>query len=101
FLDENRSPGRKAGELDNRGSHYYLALYWAEALVRQADDAALQAAFEPVAQALRGNEARILKELNSVQGAAQDIGGYYRPDPALCDKAMRPSSTLNSIVAGM
>jgi isocitrate dehydrogenase len=101
FLDENRSPKRDVGQLDNRGSHYYLALYWAEALAAQGDDANLQAAFTPVAQALRGNEQKIIDELNAAQGVKVDIDGYYKPDPVLCSKALRPSATLNAIVASL
>jgi isocitrate dehydrogenase len=100
FLDENKSPMRDAGQLDNRGSHFYLALYWAEALAAQTEDANLQARFKPLAAALRSNEAAIVNELNSVQGVPVDIGGYYKPDPALCNKHMRPSTMLNKIIAG-
>jgi len=99
FLDEDRSPSRKVGELDNRGSHFYLSLYWAEALAAQTDDAALKARFEPVAKALAENEAVIVDELNSAQGVAMDVGGYFRPDPELASKAMRPSATFNDILA--
>jgi isocitrate dehydrogenase len=86
-------------ELDNRGSHFYLALYWAQALAAQTDDPALATRFGPIAEALAENETRIVQELEDAQGAAQDIGGYYLPDPALADAAMRPSPTLNRIVA--
>jgi isocitrate dehydrogenase len=96
FLDEDKSPSRRAGELDNRGSHFYLALYWAQELAAQTDDAALAAAFAPVAQALSRDESQIVEELNAVQGSAVDIGGYYRPDPAKVAAAMRPSPTLNA-----
>ncbi|RKU02503.1 NADP-dependent isocitrate dehydrogenase [Burkholderia sp. Nafp2/4-1b] len=98
FLDENKSPARKVGGLDNRGSHFYLCLYWAQALAEQTDDAALKAQFEGVAKSLADNEARILEELAAAQGTAQAIGGYYRPDVALTSQAMRPSATLNGIV---
>ncbi len=98
FLDEDRSPQRDAGQLDNRGSHFYLSLYWAEALAAQNDDAVLKARFAPIAQQLRSQEAAIVHELNSAQGVKVDIGGYYRTDPALCEKAMRPSKTLNAII---
>ncbi|MES2625739.1 MAG: NADP-dependent isocitrate dehydrogenase [Pseudomonadota bacterium] len=98
FLDENRSPMRDAGQLDNRGSHFYLALYWAEALVAQTEDAKLQQQFKPLAVALRDNEVAIVNELNSAQGVKVDIGGYYKADPAVCDKYMRPSITLNNII---
>ncbi|UHQ20455.1 NADP-dependent isocitrate dehydrogenase [Lysobacter sp. KIS68-7] len=96
FLDENKSPGRKLGTLDNRGSHFYLAMYWALALAAQNDDAALKATFAPLAKALADNEAKIVEELNAVQGKAVDIGGYYKPDVALLAKAMRPSATFNA-----
>ncbi len=98
FLEENRSPGRKLGTLDNRGSHYYLAQYWAHELARQTADPQLAAAFAPVAQALAENEDRIVEELLAVQGVAVDIGGYYHPDAAKAAAVMRPSGTLNNIV---
>ena len=96
FLENNKSPSRKVNELDNRGSHYYLARYWAEALAGQDDDADLVAAFGPVASALADNEGTIIDELNAAQGAAIDIGGYYHPDEGKTAAAMRPSETLNS-----
>ena len=98
FLDENKSPARKVGGLDNRGSHFYLCLYWAQALAEQTEDAALKAQFEGVAKALSDSEARILEELAAAQGKAQAIGGYYRPNVDLTSQAMRPSATLNGIV---
>ena len=98
FLDSNKSPSRKAGELDNRGSHFYLALYWAEALADQDADAELKVRFTPVAEQLRAAEAEIVAELNEVQGKPVDIGGYYRPDGALTSRAMRPSATFNRIL---
>ncbi|MGY6239788.1 NADP-dependent isocitrate dehydrogenase [Burkholderia ambifaria] len=98
FLDENKSPARKVGGLDNRGSHFYLCLYWAQALAEQTDDAALKAQFEGVAKSLADSEARILEELSAAQGTAQAIGGYYRPNVELTSQAMRPSATLNAIV---
>ena len=98
FLDNDKSPSRRVGELDNRGSHFYLAMYWAEALASQTDDAELQARFVPVAKALVENEAKIVEELNGAQGHAIDLGGYYHMNPELVAKAMRPSSTLNSII---
>ena len=98
FLDEDKSPQRDVGQLDNRGSHFYLALYWAEALTEQSDDLLLQKQFESIAQTLRMNEQTIVSELNSAQGVKVDIGGYYKPVPALCSKAMRPSATLNAII---
>ncbi len=101
LLDEGRSPSRKVGEIDNRGSHYYLALHWAEELAGQGDDAELAARFAPVAEALRANEAAIVAELDGVQGAPVDIGGYYFPDPARVSAEMRPSTTLNAIIDGL
>jgi isocitrate dehydrogenase len=98
YLANNRSPARKVGQLDNRGSHFYLALYWAQALAAQTDDAALQARFAPVAAALTEHEATIIAELNGVQGRPVDVGGYYHPDEAKVREAMRPSATLNRIV---
>jgi len=99
FLDEDKSPARKVGGLDNRGSHFYLALYWAQALAAQTDDKELQAAFAPVAKELADSEAKIVAELGAVQGKPNDIGGYYRPSPELASKAMRPSATLNAALA--
>jgi isocitrate dehydrogenase len=98
ILDNNKSPQRKIGELDNRGSHFYLALYWARALADQSKDTALQAKFAEVAKALQANEERILSELTVVQGKPVAIGGYYHPDAKLTAAAMRPSATLNKIV---
>jgi len=98
FLDSDKSPSRKVGELDNRGSHYYLARYWAEALAEQNDDAGLKAGFTGIAAALVDKEAAILDELNSAQGPAVDIGGYYHPDDAKTTTAMRPSATLNAVI---
>lgn len=98
FLDNDKSPARKVGGLDNRGSHFYLAMYWAEALAAQTEDAALQAQFAGVAKAMADNEAKILAELAAAQGKPVDIGGYYRPNVELTNKAMRPSATLNKIV---
>jgi len=96
FLEEKKSPSRKVGELDNRGSHFYLALYWAEALANQTDNAELKAIFEPIANDLISNESKIVEELNEIQGEAVEIGGYFMPEVALASKAMRPSSLLNS-----
>ncbi|GHG07504.1 NADP-dependent isocitrate dehydrogenase [Thalassotalea marina] len=101
FLDENKSPSRKVGELDNRGSHFYLAMYWAQALAEQSEDEELKASFTAVAQALTKQEATIVDELNKAQGPAQDIGGYYAPADELASKAMRPSETLNSILSSL
>jgi len=95
FLQEDKSPARKVGGLDNRGSHFYLALYWAEALAAQNKDADLKVRFAPLAKALRAGELKIVEELNSVQGKPVDIGGYYRPDEKLTSAAMRPSQTFN------
>ncbi|MGA8890575.1 MAG: NADP-dependent isocitrate dehydrogenase [Anaeromyxobacteraceae bacterium] len=101
FLDTNKSPARKVGEIDNRGSHFYLGMYWAEALAAQDKDPELKARFAPVAKALQDNEAKINAELIGAQGKPQDLGGYYQPDPAKAAKAMRPSPTLNAIIDGM
>jgi isocitrate dehydrogenase len=98
FLDSDKSPSRKVGELDTRGSHFYLALYWAEALAAQTRDAELQARFATVARQLTDGEARIVAELNGAQGRPVELGGYFRPDPALAVAAMRPSPTLNAII---
>lgn len=98
ILDENRSPARKVGELDNRGSHFYLALYWAQALAAQDRDPQLREMFGPVAKALADNEATILAELNGAQGREVDLGGYYHPDLAKVSAAMRPSATFNRII---
>ena len=99
FLAANKSPSRKCGELDNRGSHFYLALYWAQALAHQDEDAELRARFTPFAALLAENEAGIVEELNDAQGKALQIGGYFRPDTALISSAMRPSSIFNSLLA--
>ncbi|WP_110972434.1 NADP-dependent isocitrate dehydrogenase [Pseudomonas huaxiensis] len=101
FLDSNKSPARKVGSIDNRGSHFYLTLYWAQALAAQTEDAALQARFTPLAKALAENEATIVAELNAVQGKPVEIGGYYFPDAELTSKVMRPSQTLNSAIAAL
>ncbi len=101
FLDENKSPSRKVNELDNRGSHFYLAMYWAEALAAQSEDAELARHFASAATAMGENEARIVAELNSAQGVAMEVGGYYKPDPELAAAAMRPSATLNEIIASI
>ncbi|MBX3700468.1 MAG: NADP-dependent isocitrate dehydrogenase [Dokdonella sp.] len=101
ILDHNRSPARKVGELDNRGSHFYLALYWAQALAAQDADAALKARFTPLAQALAASEDTIVAELNGAQGKSVDIGGYYRPELARLARAMRPSATFNAALAAL
>jgi isocitrate dehydrogenase len=98
LLDNNKSPSSRTGELDNRGSHFYLSLYWAQALAAQTDDAELAAKFAPLAKQLSENETKIVDELNSVQGAAQEIGGYYQPDPAKTTAVMRPSATFNAAI---
>jgi isocitrate dehydrogenase len=96
FLLNNKSPSRKVNELDNRGSHFYLTLYWAEALAEQTKDADLQSRFAKLAQVLADNETKILDELIVVQGQSVDIGGYYKPNDELATKAMRPSETFNA-----
>ena len=101
FLTENKSPSRKVNELDNRGSHFYLALYWAEALATQDEDAELKTRFAPLAAALTANESKIIDELNNVQGVPMDIGGYYRPELKKAQDAMRPSATLNAALAAL
>jgi isocitrate dehydrogenase len=101
FLQEDKSPARKVGELDNRGSHFYLTLYWAEALAAQNKDAELKARFAPLAKALAENEAKIIAELTAVQGKPVDIGGYYRPDEKLVEAVMRPSQTFNAALAAL
>ncbi|HIP02273.1 MAG TPA: NADP-dependent isocitrate dehydrogenase, partial [Campylobacterales bacterium] len=98
YLDNNKAPSRKCGEPDNKASHFFVAQYWADALATQSDDKALSDKFAPVAAALKENEAKIIEELLSVEGKAQDIGGYYNPDDAKAEAAMRPSATLNAII---
>jgi len=99
WLDENKAPGRNVKQLDNRGSHLYLCLYWAEALAAQSDDAELKAIFAGFAKELRSNEGRIMQELTDCQGSSMDIGGHYLVDPSKADRCMRPSSTFNAAVA--
>jgi isocitrate dehydrogenase len=99
FLEENKSPSRKVKELDNRGSHFYLALYWAQALSEQSKDSGLQARFAEIAKQLSESEAAIIAELNDAQGHPVDIGGYYMPDEKATEAAMRPSQTFNKILA--
>ena len=99
FLDNNKSPSRKVGELDNRGSHYYLALYWAKTLAEQDDDAELKAYFQPLAAVLADNEERILEELNQIQGQQVDLEGYYFANPAYAAMAMQASPTLNAALS--
>ena len=101
LLDENKSPSRKVGQIDNRGSQFYLSMYWAQALAAQTEDAALAAKFAPLAKTLAENEAKIVAELGAVQGKAVDIGGYYQPDLAKLDAIMRPSTTFNTAIAAL
>ncbi|MBW7859244.1 MAG: NADP-dependent isocitrate dehydrogenase, partial [Leptonema sp. (in: Bacteria)] len=98
FLENERSPSRKVGEIDNRGSNFYLGLYWAEALAAQSKDQELKQRFTPVAKSLKENEAKIMSELNLAQGSKVDIGGYYQPNDKKAEAALRPSTTLNSII---
>ena len=101
FLDTRKSPSRKVNEIDNRGSSFYLAMYWAEALAAQSEDEELQAIFAEVAKALADNEEQISAELLAAQGEPMDVGGYYMPVDELASKAMRPSPTLNGIIDGL
>jgi isocitrate dehydrogenase len=101
FLESDKSPKRKVGEIDNRGSHFYLALYWAQALAEQNEDAELKARFAKLAKALADNETKIVGELAAAQGKKVDIGGYFRPDDAKASAAMRPSATLNAALAAL
>jgi isocitrate dehydrogenase len=98
LLETGKSPSRKVNQLDNRGSHFYLALYWAQALVEQTEDTDLQSAFTNLAKELAANEQKIVDELISCQGHSIDMGGYYQPDTAKLEKAMRPSATLNGLL---
>jgi isocitrate dehydrogenase len=99
FLENDKSPARKVGEIDNRGSHFYLALYWAQALAAQTKDADLQKTFKPIAEELTRDEQKIVGELIGTQGRKMDVGGYYHPDAAKASAAMRPSQTFNSALA--
>jgi isocitrate dehydrogenase len=99
MLEDNRSPSRKSGELDNRGTHFYLALYWSRALADQDEDSELAERFAPLARKLADSEEKILDELSAVQGSPADIGGYYRPDLERATAVMRPSQTLNDVLA--
>ncbi|KUO10087.1 NADP-dependent isocitrate dehydrogenase [Streptomyces sp. DSM 15324] len=101
FLNEDKSPTRRVGGIDNRGSHFYLSLYWAQELARQSDDAELAKAFQPLAETLTAAEQTIVDELNAVQGEGADIGGYYQPDPAKAAAVMRPSATWNEALASL
>jgi len=98
FLEYDKSPGRKLGSIDNRGSHFYLAMYWAQALAAQTQDAELKATFTPIAAELTANEEKIVAELNAVQGKPVDVGGYYLPDDAKATAALRPSATFNAVL---
>ena len=101
LLDNNKNPSPKTGQLDNRGSQFYLAMYWAQELAAQTEDTALAAQFAPLAKQLTDNEKTIVAELLEVQGKPVDIGGYYLPDPAKLEAVMRPSPTLNTALASM
>jgi isocitrate dehydrogenase len=101
LLDNNKNPSPKTGQLDNRGSQFYLAMYWAQELVAQTEDPELAAKFAPLAKALTDNEKKILGELNAVQGKPVDIGGYYMPDAAKVEAIMRPSATFNAALASV
>ncbi|MEU2426454.1 NADP-dependent isocitrate dehydrogenase [Streptomyces sp. NPDC007851] len=101
FLNEDKSPTRRVGGIDNRGSHFYLSLYWARELAAQTDDAELAKAFAPLAETLTANEQQIVDELNAVQGSPADIGGYYQPEKAKADAVMRPSATWNAALAAL
>jgi isocitrate dehydrogenase len=101
FLNENKSPGRRVNQIDNRGSTFYVALFWAEELAKQTEDAELAASFKKLAEQLRANEPKIAEELLAVQGQPADIGGYYRPDAAKAEAVMRPSKTFNDILASL
>ncbi|MBU6494694.1 MAG: NADP-dependent isocitrate dehydrogenase, partial [Burkholderiales bacterium] len=101
LLENNKNPSPKTGQLDNRGSQFYLALYWAQALAEQTEDAELAARFAPLAQQLTDNEQAIVAELSAVQGKPVDIGGYYKPDFAKLDAVMRPSQTFNRALASL
>ena len=98
LLEENKSPARKLGKIDNRGSHFYLALYWAEALANQNENKELAVVFSSLYDSLKQNVQQIDKELIAAQGQPQDVGGYYMPNDELASKAMRPSNTLNGII---
>ena len=99
LLDNNKNPSPKTGQLDNRGSQFYLAMYWAQELAAQTEDAELAKKFAPLAKALADNEQKIVQELTEIQGQEVDIGGYYQPDPAKLAQVMRPSKTFNDALA--
>jgi len=98
LLENNKGPSPRTGQLDNRGSHFYLALYWAQELAGQTDDKELAAQFAPLAKALAASEQAIVQELTDVQGKPVDIGGYYQPDPEKMSRVMRPSATFNKVL---
>jgi len=98
LLENRKGPSRNVGELDNRGSHFYIAMYWAKELANQDQDQDLKAEFAPIAKALAANEEKIVNELNDIQGHPTDIGGYYEPNEALINAVMRPSKTFNAII---
>ena len=100
LLEKGKSPSRRVGELDNRGSHFYLALYWSQAIAAQSENAELQESFRKLAKSLEKNEKKIVAEINALQGQPVDMGGYYHPDIEKVTKAMRPSSTLNALIDG-
>ena len=101
FLQQNKSPSRKQGEIDNRGSHFYLTLYWAQALAEQSQEPSLQARFQAFAQSLKEQENQIMAELNGVQGQPVDMGGYYLPDETKLEAAMRPSASFNDLLQSL
>ena len=101
FLENDKGPSRKLGGIDNRGSHFYLSLYWAQELAGQTEDADLAKAFAPLAETLAANEQKIVDELIAVQGEPAEIGGYYQPDPAKAAAVMRPSATWNEALASL
>jgi isocitrate dehydrogenase len=101
FLENDKSPTRRLGGIDNRGSHFYLALYWAQELASQSEDSELAAAFKPLAETLADKEQQIVEELLAVQGSPADIGGYFRPDPEKAAAVMRPSATFNEALASL
>ena len=98
FLENDKSPSRKVGEIDNRGTHFYLAMYWAEGLANQNKDTELKSSFSIISNSLKANEDKIINDLNKIQGNSNSIGGYYQPNDSLADTAMRPNATLNSIL---
>jgi len=101
FLESKRSPSRKVGEIDNRGSHFYLAMYWAEGIANQNKNQELKSSFSKISTDLKQNEEKIISELNQIQGKPSNIGGYYQPDDSLANTAMRPNSTFNTILESL